>query len=45
MELRSSNEEAERRRISPIRGSEDGKTRRLREEEDMVAFRKESPSF
>jgi hypothetical protein len=27
------------------RGLEDGKTRRLREEEDMVALRKEPPSF
>jgi hypothetical protein len=29
----------------PSRGLEDGKTRRIREEEDMVAFRKGSPPF
>jgi hypothetical protein len=29
----------------PSGGLEDGKTRRIREEEDMVAFWKESPSF
>jgi hypothetical protein len=29
----------------PSGGLEDGKTRRIREEEDMVAFRKGSPSF
>jgi hypothetical protein len=29
----------------PSEGLEDGKTRHIREEEDMVAFRKETPSF
>jgi hypothetical protein len=41
--LRSSNDEAKRRRVPPIRGLEDGKTRGIREGEDIVAFRKGSP--
>jgi hypothetical protein len=41
----SPGDEAERRRISPIRGLEGGKTRCIRERGDMVAFQGGHPPF
>jgi hypothetical protein len=47
--LKGTNSPPTRRRkdggYPPSRGLEDGETRRMRKEEDMVAFRKGSPSF
>jgi hypothetical protein len=45
MELRSPNDKAEGLRVSPSGGSEGGKTRCIREREDMVAFQGGHPPF